>query len=132
MITFAWLEAIILCLFQFSFYERKVARCQFHQTSVSVNTLVTYMPKLISVVEDKIKERLPNKFSTVSYSWTGGDAHYVGVFATFPRDVRYGYETVLLALASMGDGDKLTISEHYVFLNFCSRYTTALSAMSLA
>lgn len=50
--------------------------------------------------------------------WSGGDAQYVAVYATFPSSVPCGYENVLLSHAPMGDEETFTAQGHYNFIKF--------------
>ena len=56
-----------------------------------------YLDRLTTAVEQKIEEILPDKFAIVFDGWTGGDAHYIALFATFPDKPEKGYSKVLLA-----------------------------------
>lgn len=116
--AFAWLECIVLSLLPFSFCEQNVVRRHFRHSSISVDTLMTYLSQLTTLVEEKIKEKLPSRFAVIFDGWTGGDTHYVSVFASFPAVNACGYESVLLALAPMGEEDSHTADEHYSFLKF--------------
>lgn len=54
------------------------------------------------------KVRLPQWFAIVSNSWNRGDKKYASVVATFISDVPCGYQSVLLAFASIEDVETLS------------------------
>ncbi|MEM9079038.1 MAG: hypothetical protein AAGC43_18510 [Bacteroidota bacterium] len=77
-----------------------------------------YLHKLTIVVEKKVAERLPDKFAIIFDGWSGGDTHFVGVYATFPSNNSLGYEKILLSCSPMENEDFLDSNEHYEYLKF--------------
>lgn len=94
-----WLECVVHYLTPFQFVENNVIRRNFRHNSNSVDTLVRYLHKLMSKMEEKIKNALPEKFAIILDGCAGGDTHFVSVFATYQPA---GYNSALLALAPMG------------------------------
>lgn len=95
----AWLECIIICLHPFSFVESSIFRRHFYHNSISIDSLMCNMRNLTVRVEDEIKNLPLKKVGVVFDGWTGGNAHHVSVFSTFPSCHPCGYDSTLLALA---------------------------------
>lgn len=87
----AWLEFVVLCLQPFSFIEKNVIRRHSKHRSSCVNSLKHYMHDLTAHLENKIMALLPSKFTLVIAPWSGGDTHYVALFATFLSSHQTGY-----------------------------------------
>lgn len=76
------------------------------------------MDRLTTIVEDKVKELLPDRFAAIFDGWSRADAHYVLVFANFPVDCPCGFGSVLLVIALMEDEESLSVEKHYEFFKF--------------
>lgn len=79
----AWLETISMCLLPFSFCEYETIRKHFKHAGICRNTLTKYMHKLVSLVESKISDELPDLFAIVFDGWSAGDTHFVAVYASY-------------------------------------------------
>lgn len=108
----AWMECVIMGLHPFSFCEQKVIRRDFRRFIISVDALMRYMRLLTKIVDEKVKAILPDHFPIVFDGRTGGHSHYVSVFATSPSDHTKGFDSVMLAIAPMGDEDCQGADEH--------------------
>lgn len=76
------------------------------------------MRELMIIVEDKIKDCLPEWFVVVFGRWSAGDTHYVGVFATYPHENEIGFRRHLFGLSPMGAEEALDANEHYKFVQY--------------
>lgn len=112
----AWIEIVVLCLQPFNCVENNVLRRHFKHNAISLDSLTKYLRNLTEHVEKKIAALLPEKFAVVFDGWSGGDTHYVSIFATFPSEHTMGYDSVLLGCSPMGDEDSLDATEHYRFV----------------
>lgn len=52
--------------------------------SLFVDTIMQYLNKLTTVVENKVTDRLPRKFALICDGCSAGDPHYLYKYATFP------------------------------------------------
>lgn len=79
----AWMEFILLALQLFSFVDNNFIRRHFKQNPISVETLMKYISKLTTYVEEKVYKVFPDHFSVIFNRFSGGDTHYFSVFASF-------------------------------------------------
>lgn len=100
------------------FLSAERIRRNFRHNSISVDTLMQYLSWMTKYVKFKMKETLPQLFAVVSDGWSGGDTHYVAVYATFLASVLSRYESVFLALLQMGNEVLHAAEDHYSFLKF--------------
>lgn len=113
-----WIRCIVLCMLPFSFCENPIIRESFKYPPISRSLLTEALQKLTKVVEKRIANILPEKFSIQFDGWSGGDTHYVSIFAAFPATNANGYVSYMLACSPMENETALTASEHYEFLSF--------------
>lgn len=102
----------------FSFCELNVMRRHFRHGTQSVDTLMRYLSKLTDQVETKINELPPERFEIIFNGWSGGDAHYIAIFETYPSTKPCVFDSVLLSIAPMVEEDLLAADDHYEFLHF--------------
>lgn len=70
------------------------------------------MREPVFVVEEKIKDVLPEKYPVEFDGYSGGEWLYVGVFTTYPDQNPLEFRDHLLALSSMGGEDTQISNEH--------------------
>lgn len=107
------IEWVTHCFVPFEFVENRVIRHIFRHNSILVYTLSSYLDHLTSKMEDKINSTLSDKFAIIFDGSTGGNNHYVSVFATYPSNQSTVYGSVLLALTSIGDQNASEANKHY-------------------
>lgn len=113
-----WLSYIVHGLQPFSACENKNVTPHMRYERLSVTSLMKYLMKITVCVEKKIARLLPNKFALVFDGWSGGETHYVSVFASIPADTPIGYRNVLLAMSPLENEDTQSTDEHYNFIEF--------------
>lgn len=113
----AWLERVVHAIQQFSFVEKNITQRHIKHSPISVDTIMSYLPKLTAHVEKKVAELLPDRFAVLD-GWSGGDTLYVAVFGSFPKNHPLGYYLVLLAIAPKEDGDSLKTKDLSEYLKF--------------
>jgi hypothetical protein len=86
--VYGWLDLVINECLPFSIVEKEKFREYCKLLPISRNTLMKYLAQLTLIVEKKIMEILPDKFSLSFDGWTldGSSTHYIGLFATFVRN----------------------------------------------
>lgn len=75
------------------------------------------MLKLSFVVELKIADILPNKFSLIFDCWSA-KKHYVPIFTTYPSFTAWGYEEALLSFSNLEEEESVSAENHVLFINF--------------
>ncbi|ETV74695.1 hypothetical protein H257_10811 [Aphanomyces astaci] len=83
---FDWLKWVTELLLPFSFVANQIVRRYTNLDPISRTTFMKYLGLCTSVVEQNIREKLPDAFALVFDGWSHGSTHYVAVFATFPSD----------------------------------------------
>lgn len=78
--------------------------------------MALHLHKLTPKVEVNIKNTLWDKFASIFDKWVGGKTHYASVCATNASDQPTGYDSILLVLTSMGEGDSLDANKPYELL----------------
>lgn len=68
-------------------------------------------------VEKKVYNLLSAKFSVIFDGWTGGNSHFVSVFAAYPCKTKTGYRK-LLGISPMEKEDSLDATDHYEFIEY--------------
>lgn len=68
--------------------------------SISVDTLMKYLSRLTTVVENKLSTAFPSKFSIVFDDRTVLDMQHIAKFTTLPRYEKSAYCQILLELSS--------------------------------
>ena len=81
--VYSWLQWIIEGGHPFSFVESKLTRKYSTLEPISVDTFVSYMQKLTSHVEEKIRNIISPKIDLVLDGWSHQSVHYLGIFAVF-------------------------------------------------
>lgn len=76
------------------------------------------MLNLTSILETKVSNALPEKFSLVFDGWSSGDTHFVAIFAAFPSFTSCGYQKFLIAFSPLEEEDRLDADSHYSFMKF--------------
>lgn len=79
-----------------------------------------YIKNLTSLVKNKVRELLPDRFTIIFDGWTSGSTQYVTEFAKFPSTAEKGYQKVRLGLSSMGNELSQRADEHHDFMEFVS------------
>lgn len=92
-------------LHPFYFCEQNATRRHFWHSTINILALMRCMEILANIVKEKMKAILPDRLAIVFDGWTGGESHYVSVFATFPSDQPKSFECVMLSIAPMRDED---------------------------
>ena len=108
--VYSWLQWIIEGGHPFSFVESKSTRKYPTLEPISVDTFVSYMQKLTSHVEEKIRNILPPKIGLVLDGWAHQSVHYLGIFAVFNKSGQQ--KKLLLSLAPLLDEQSLTVDSH--------------------
>jgi hypothetical protein len=75
-----------------------------------------YMDSPYRLVQKKVMNLLPEVFALIFDGWSCGQTHYIGLYASFPKESVSGYEKVLLAFAPMNDESSLNADEHIKFV----------------
>lgn len=74
--THAWLDVVIMCLFQFAIVKNETLRKHFAHGSLSVSTLRKYMHRLSRYVEVTVASALPDKFALIFDGWSSHDSQF--------------------------------------------------------
>ena len=82
------------------------------------STLMKYMNRLITHVEEEITIILPSKFGLVVDGWSALDIHYLAVFATFPANTETKYDQVLLGFSPFENEENMKPENHVDFIKF--------------
>ena len=93
---YGWIEQIVFGSMPFSISEDEIFVKYSTLSPVSTDTIVKYIEKLGEVVEKKLKQILPDKFSLIIDSWTNQDEHYTATFAAY-TDSRLRIKEYLLS-----------------------------------
>ena len=115
---FGWLELIIKALLPFSTVTNPYFRSFSQYQSISMNTLIKYMDKLVKKVEQRIADLLPNKFAILFDAWGAGSTHYIALFVTFTNDETRKVEKILLAFSPFQRETSLNADAHIEFIEF--------------
>ena len=94
----------------FSFVESKLTRKYSTLEPMSVDTFVSYMQKLTSHVEEKVRNILPPKIGLVLDGWSHQSVYYLGIFAVFNKSGQQKKRP--LSLAPLLDEQSLTAGSH--------------------
>lgn len=86
---YGWLEWGIMGGQPFNFVEDIYVRRNVKREHISRNTLVKYMEKLGTIVEQKLAQILPDQFGLIIDGWTCNGEHYIAIFATWTDDNGY-------------------------------------------
>eukprot|EP00171_Calliarthron_tuberculosum_P021824 IDg21824t1 len=113
-----WIDLVVNGLQPFSIVENEVFRRHVRYEHLSTKTLVRYLSKLSTRVEDRIRNLLPEKFALIFDGWTSSDTHFVAIFASFPVKSTNGYRTVLLSFSPFEDEVSQNAKNHYLFACF--------------
>lgn len=114
--VFGWMEKVILKLRPFSIVEDKIERKYCNLSPICTKTFISYMRRLVGVVEGKVTARLPEKFALVFDGWSCGSTHYLAVFASVPAENEHGFEYFMLTMSPFQDETSLDANEHLEFL----------------
>lgn len=71
-----------------------------------------YMVMFSTVVENKIRWPPQDFFGVVFDDWTSGDADYIFVFAMIPEEWPMSFDSVPLAITSMGNEKSFLAERH--------------------
>lgn len=81
----------------------------------------------------KVVEKLPNRFENMFDGWSDGKTHYVAVYASLLSIHQESHDSVLLALARMGDEDSLQANDLYKYRKFvlsvCNKIISSVVAL---
>lgn len=72
---YRWCELVIMERLPFEFVERQLVRRNMSLSTISVNTLMTYLDRLKDKTEDSLRVSLPDTLGLVLDGWTGGSRH---------------------------------------------------------
>lgn len=86
----------------------------FNVEPISSKTLRKYILSVVPIVEDNIREELPNKFCVMLDGWTDNKIHYVAIYCTYTKCGEY-CET-LIACAPLLNEEDLSADQHFDFL----------------
>lgn len=108
---FDWLRVIVEDLEPFSIVESPALRnIAGRDRTICAETASKYLKAVAQVVEDDIREKLPERFALIFDCWTENSIHFLAVFARFPiantnskdvKEKRFG--TVLLSFSPYED-----------------------------
>lgn len=115
---YGWMALVVDCLQPFSIVEKPTFKEHIKYGPISLKTFKNYLSLLTRKTESNIAALLPDRIAIVFDGHTTPDAHYVGVFATFPSQNAHGFEVVCLALSPMEDETRQTADEHISFLSY--------------
>ena len=102
--VFKWIEWTVMDNLSFSFCESALTKSNVNPDSISTDTLVMYIDKLVGILEEKISTQLPENF----WNYDGRmDAH-----GKNPREC----VSPLLALAPLADQENFNAASHVDFI----------------
>ena len=102
-----------------SFVEKEQTRNHSKVSSISVDTFMKMMNLLTASVMEKIAALLPGTFGLVFDGWAVGQTHYLGVFATYPKDnTELGYNKVLLSFVPLTDEESFNADAHIAYFEY--------------
>jgi len=97
--------------------QNPVFRRNVKHEPMGLTTLMSYLTGLTKLVETRIKDLLPEKFSLVFDGWSAGSTHFVAVFASFTSEKEdSGYETRLLGFSPFEDETSCDGDHHIEFI----------------
>ena len=68
--AYNWIELIVMCNLPFSFVENEYIRKGMKYDNISVDTLMKYIWKLTTAVEEEVSNHLPEKFGLIVDAWS--------------------------------------------------------------
>jgi hypothetical protein len=81
---------------------------------ISVETLMNGIGKLTYLVEEKIKQILPEKFALIFDGWSDSSIHYLAVFAVFSDSKETcGFQKILLSFSPLIHDEDLSAASHH-------------------
>lgn len=86
--------------------------------SVSRKTLMKYSHKLVNVVETKVSQDLPYRFSITFDVWSGAETHSDTALASCPLKATCRYDMFVLRSFPTKNDDSLNSEKHYEYLVF--------------
>ena len=116
--VYGWVKLITGALLPFNIVENPIFIQAIKLKPIARKTVSKYITLLTRHVEGKIASRLPLKFALIFDGWSANQAHFVGVFATFPSSNDLGFERILLSLSPFENEENLTADAHMSFLQY--------------
>lgn len=77
-----------------------------------------FFPRITEVAEEKIADRLPERFALVFDGWKMGSTHFLALFASFPADGDCGYELRLLTFSPLINETSLGAAQHLSSISY--------------
>lgn len=80
-----WIQWVVMDVQEFSFVDNKYTRKNTKLEPICRTTLMKYIENLSIIVEEKIKQIIPNTFGIIFDGWTcdGTAEHYIALFAVW-------------------------------------------------
>ena len=103
---FGYLELVVHCNLPLTVVRNTVLRKYLKLEKICYATLINYLEKVCEVVEESIRDQIPDKFIILMDGWTadGSQEHYVGIVATWV-DNKGNVQRVLLSCGPQDDDD---------------------------
>lgn len=76
------------------------------------------MSLLTRRVEQKIADKLPERFAIIFDGWSCNQMHFVGVFATFPSTAECGYDPIFLGFSPFEIESSLNAEAHVSYISY--------------
>eukprot|EP00171_Calliarthron_tuberculosum_P001888 IDg1888t1 len=115
---FGWFDLVINCMLPFSFVQNQVAHEHVKHGQMSLSTFMRYLPILTRHVEEKIRNKLPEKFALVFDGWTSGSTHFLAVFASYSNIEPGECSVRLLAFSPFEDESTFNADNHVKFFEY--------------
>lgn len=115
---YSWLRMVTIGLLPFSSVSNEKLLPFVCMEKITYNSFTKYMHKLTKIVEEKIRNILPDEFCLIFDGWTKQTTHFIAVFATFSSSNELGYDSVLLGFGPFENETSLGTSELYKYLSF--------------
>ena len=94
--------------------DNRITRAVFNVQPVCSKSLKKYVLSLVALVEDKIKQQLPQMFGLMFDGFSDWNVHYIALFATYTKGDTY-HET-LLACSPLLEENILTAEQHREYI----------------
>ena len=119
-----WILYLILKNLPMSLVDRLHTRAMAKLRPVSSKSVRKHVLSLVTIVQEDIRRRLPDKFVLIFDGWTEGTDHYIGVWVSYNRidgshdGKEHAVQTLLSIRPLLADGiESLTAQDHICHIN---------------
>jgi len=114
--SFGWISCIVENNFPLSFVESESVRKQSKLRPISCETLKKQMFQVQSLLQQKIKDGIPDKFGLVFDGWSSNGIHFVSLFCVFSNSTKDFKSPVLLKFSPLENEEDLGADSHLEFI----------------